>query len=498
MVSPPFHPAEIYGGLFQAVQRGHVFADQKTFVDCVPRIAPGEIMARYSAARPERPDDLKAFVAEHFAVPGEVHVAAPRAETLGHHLDRAWGLLRRERDHAVAGSSLLPLEHPYIVPGGRFREIYYWDTYFTMLGLRASGLEDLIVAMADNFAVLIRRHGIIPNGNRSYYLSRSQPPVFALIVELIAERQGAAAYERYREALEAEWEYWQDLRAPTRHRCTLADGSELHRYYDQLDAPRWEAFAIDEGIAAAGGSPAGLFRDLRSATESGWDFSSRWLAGGATIGHTRTTEFAAVDLNCLLVQLERTLAAACQATGQPGRAADFRHAAERRSAAIRHHCWSEAANFFFDHHLPRNTHSLHWTLAAVTPLFLRIATPAQATAVADTLRTKFLRAGGLVTTLVQSGEQWDFPNGWAPLQWMAIKGLAAYGHTELAAEIAQRWMRLNTEVFVQTGRLMEKYNVVDLECGGGGEYPTQDGFGWTNGVLLDLMRCYPDRPKAHP
>jgi alpha,alpha-trehalase len=495
VASPVPHPAEIYGGLFEAVQRGGVFADQKTFVDCVPRSPPAEIVDHYTRlSRSGAAFDLKSFVTDNFIAPETVHVAAPPRETLGDHLEHAWQLLRREADQVVAGSSLLALEHPYIIPGGRFREIYYWDTYFTILGLRAGGNhEDLILAMADNLAGLVLRHGLIPNGNRSYYLSRSHPPVFALIVELIAERHGRTAYDRYRPALEAELAYWNDAQADTHHRCRLPDGDELHRYYDREDRPRWEAFAIDELVAAEAGKPRNLFRDLRSAAESGWDFSSRWFVGGHTIAHTRTTEFAAVDLNCFLLQLERTLAKAWQVAGDSDRAAALHAAAARRSRAILRHCWSEAAGFFFDHHLPSGDCSPHRTLAGATPLFLGIATPDQAAAVADTLRADFLRAGGLVTTLVQSTEQWDLPNGWAPLQWIAIRGLANYGHHELAAEIAGRWIRLNTDVFTRTGRLLEKYNVVDLAGGGGGEYPIQNGFGWTNGVLLALLQTYSAR-----
>lgn len=488
--SHPPHPAELFGELFFAVQRSGIFADQKTFVDCVPRLPAQEIVTRYSAAvRSGAPLDLKTFVTEHFLIPETMHVAAPPAETLERHAETTWELLRREPDVAVEGSSLLPLDHPYIIPGGRFREIYYWDTYFTMLGLRECGREKLMLAMADNLAGLIRRYGLIPNGNRSYYLSRSQPPVLALIVELLAEIYGAEAYARYRPALEAELDYWNDRLAPTQHRCPLPDGAELHRYYDSADQPRWEAFAIDEALAtSADGQREGLFRDLRSATESGWDFSSRWFAGGSSIVHTRTTEFSPVDLNCFLVQLERTLASACTAAGEANRAEELRIAAEWRAAGIRRHCWSDKTGLFCDYHLPTRTCSSHRTLATVVPLFLRVATATQAASVARTLQSQFLQAGGLVTTLTVSGEQWDYPNGWAPLQWMAVRGLETYGYRDLALEVARRWVQLNTAVFTRSGRLLEKYNVVDLMSGGGGEYPTQDGFGWTNGVLLALQR----------
>jgi alpha,alpha-trehalase len=416
-------------------------------------------------------------------------VAAPPAENLDRHLETTWDLLRREPDAAVEGSSLLPLDHPYIIPGGRFRECYYWDTYFTMLGLRESGREALILAMADNLAGLIRRYGLIPNGNRTYYLTRSQPPVLALIVELIVERHGPEAYARYRSALEAELDFWNDRSIATSHRCVLADGAELYRYYDDEDRPRWESFAVDEEVAATTcGSRPGIYRDLRAATESGWDFSSRWFVDGTTICATRTTQFAPVDLNCYLVQLEHTLASACVVAGEAERAEAYRGSAERRIDTIRRYCWSEETGFFHDYHLPTQRRSPALTLATVAPLFLRIATPDQASRVIQRLKADFLKPGGLVTTLVTSGEQWDYPNGWAPLQWMAVRGLEAYGHRELAIEIARRWTMLNAAVFERSGRLLEKYNVVDLGGGGGGEYPTQVGFGWTNGVLLALQR----------
>ena len=131
------------------------------------------------------------------------------------------------------------------------------------------------------------------------------------------------------------------------------------------------------------------------------------------------------------------------------------------------------------------------TLAGVTPLYFQFATKEQANLVAQTVSDKFLSAGGVVNSLRITGQQWDAPNGWAPLQWMTITGLENYGHHELASVIAGRWIRLNTDVFHRTGKLMEKYDVVDTHLeAGGGEYQGQDGFGWTNGVLLALIRKY--------
>lgn len=490
------NPAQIYGELFVDIQRSAIFADQKTFVDCVPKEDPVLIRERYQREKAQLagPDALRKFVVDHFLVPeASAAVALAGSDKVEDHIHKLWELLRRDPDLTVKGSSLLPLAHPYVIPGGRFREIYYWDSYFTMLGLRESGRDDLVRSMVDNFADLIRSYGLIPNGNRTYYLTRSQPPALALMVEFLVLTDGQAAYWKYLPALQAELDYWNGVSAANGHAVTLSEGSKLHRYYDQADFPRLEAFARDEAVAHhSTQEPRELFRNLRSGAESGWDFSSRWFAGGDTLESIRTTEFLPVDLNCLLLHLERTLAQAYHLAGAADQSRQLEQAAADRLAAINRYCWSETDGYFFDYHLNAGRCSPHFTLAGVTPLFIRAATQAQADAVAEILKTKFLQPGGLVTTLTTSGEQWDAPNGWAPMQWMAIAGLENYGHSKLAAEIAHRWIHLNVAVHARTGRLMEKYNVVDLSLpAGGGEYPTQDGFGWTNGVLLKLIRSYP-------
>ena len=103
------------------------------------------------------------------------------------------------------------------------------------------------------------------------------------------------------------------------------------------------------------------------------------------------------------------------------------------------------------------------------------------------LERDFLKAGGFVTTTIASGQQWDAPNGWPPLQWLAIEGARRYGRADLADTARARWLALNRRTYRATGRMVEKYDVVDLtRRAGGGEYPTQDGFGWTNGVALAL------------
>jgi len=367
-----------------------------------------------------------------------------------------------------------------------------------MLGLREAGRMDLAESMIDNFAHELATYGLIPNGNRSYYLSRSQPPFFATMLGLLTEREGERILLKYLPSLEQEHAYWNDESFSTRHSIRLPDSTIVSRYWDRLDTPRQESFLIDErGATRAGGNPQVYYRNVRSAAESGWDFSSRWFADGRSLESIQTTQLLPVDLNCLLYHLETTLARARELSGDRAKASRMRAMAEKRRAAILRLCWSETENFFCDYDLGSQTQSPALSLAGVAPLYFHLATQEQADAMARTLRERFLRPGGVVTTLVNTGQQWDAPNGWAPLQWMTIQGLRNYGHGELAEEIARRWLKLNREVYARVGRMMEKYNVEDLSLqAGGGEYDAQDGFGWTNGVYLALSKLYPEKQKT--
>ena len=232
-------------------------------------------------------------------------------------------------------------------------------------------------------------------------------------------------------------------------------------------------------------------RNLRSAAESGWDFSSRWFKDGKTLKTIQTTNLVPVDLNCLLYHLERTLAKSFNESGIKLKAAHFSQLAKKRKAAINKYCWSASNNWFVDYNIGTKKQSPELTLAGMFPLFFQLTEAKNAKKAATVLQNKFLKKGGVVTTLKTTGQQWDGPNGWPPLQWMTIIGLENYGNSILAKEVAQRWVALNKRVFANTGKLMEKYDVIDInKPAGGGEYPSQDGFGWTNGVLLALIKKY--------
>lgn len=490
-------PNERFGPLFDAVQSQAVFPDGKTFVDCEPKFPTDQIMAAYFARKDEAGFDLKAFVAENFNLPPNFssgYVSDTR-QSLSEHINALWPVLTRQPDASGKGS-LVALPRPYIVPGGRFREIYYWDSYFTMLGLQAASQVDMVDNMVNNFAYLIDSIGFIPNGNRTYYLTRSQPPFFAFMVDVLAQMKGEDTYRVFLPQLAKEYDFWMDglteLSPGTpavKHVVRMPDGSILNRYFDRGNYPRAESYRQDVETAKRSGRPQEeVYAHLRAGAESGWDFSSRWLADGKTLATIQTTDIIPVDLNALLYHLEIRLAKAFALAGNATQAEAFTGRAQQRKAAIQKYCWNAGIGYFVDYNWKTQKYTGITSLAGAYPLFTAMATPEQAAACARVLSRDFLQAGGLVTTLNNTGQQWDYPNAWAPLQWIAIRGLLNYGEQGLADNIRGRWISLNERVYRKTGKMLEKYNAVDMSLeAGGGEYPVQDGFGWTNGVLLQLL-----------
>jgi alpha,alpha-trehalase len=442
----PPTPSETYGELFRDVQMERVFPDGKTFVDAVAKRDPKQIVADYERDKARADFDLKSFVTREFSAP-QVEASDYRSvtgEPVTEHIDRLWSVLTRDPAVEIEYSSRLPLPERYVVPGGRFREMYYWDSYFTMLGLQTSGRHDLVRSMCENFALLIERYGHIPNGNRSYYLSRSQPPFFAAMVELLAKHEGVKVYGEFREALQKEYDFWMEgaerLRPGEAHRrvVRLKDGELLNRYWDDRATPRDESYREDVLTAQQSQRPKEeMYRNLRAAAESGWDFSSRWFADGKTLTTIRTIELIPPDLNALLYQLEQTLSRAYE-SDDAQRSNDFRQRAQSRRSAMQRYLWDSKIGAFTDYLWQDGRTTEQVTAATVVPLFFGVASNEQANAVAATVAKELLATHGIVTTRVATGQQWDAPNGWAPHQWMAIEGLRRYGQNELAADIALR------------------------------------------------------------
>ena len=505
----PEAPQILFQDLYRAVQSAQLFADSKTFADAIPKFAPEEILTRYREAKPVSPEALKSFVAANFSMPGDAATpadAAPaaakstneRASITGH-IDSLWDQLTRSTKTAPRYSSLLSLPEPYVVPGGRFREMYYWDSYFTMLGFAESGRQDLLEHMVRNFAYLIDTYGHVPNGTRSYYLSRSQPPLFYAMVGLLSPQDPAVSYARYLPELRREHAFWMEgeagLKPGIAHRRVVAmpDGAVLNRHWDDADTPRDESYREDAELARSSGRNAPqLYRDLRAAAESGWDFGSRWFADGKSLATINTTEIVPIDLNSLLFGLEQAIKAGCARAKDSACVSEFTQRAAARRKAVNRYLWDAADGVYRDYGWVKQTQVPRVSAATVYPLFVAMADKPQAAAVARVVSRDLLKAGGIVASPQTTGQQWDAPNGWPPLQWMGISGLRQYSILPLAETIACRWMSGVNRVYAENGKLVEKYDVVSTgRPGGGGEYPNQDGFGWTNGIMRKLISLYP-------
>ena len=427
--------------LFKHVQMAQLFPDSKTFADAIVKTDLNTVLAAYEQAcldaeKSGEAVDLATFVNTHFDIPEMISATSQtKFENVADYIEHMWQVLTRTPD-TEQKDSLIALTRPYIVPGGRFREIYYWDTYFTALGLIDAGRTDMAINMLVNFVDILNEVGCIPNGNRAYYYSRSQPPILALFYNLLKDALSDQQKEYVIWGLKKEYQFWMNEAgenasqkgAAQLRTVTMPCGATLNRYFDTEPTPRPESYREDiETAEHIGADKSQFYQHVRAACESGWDFSSRWLANPNSLASIRTTEIIPVDLNALLVTLEQTLASVTKGAEQA-----------RYSAA---------------------------SAARINAINI------------------LLKKGGVVTTSNITSQQWDAPNGWAPLQLFAVEGLRNYGFEMQAQTIMLRFCKTIENHFATSGVLLEKYNVCDPEIkAGGGEYDVQLGFGWTNGV----------------
>lgn len=507
------NPTEQLPNLFVDAGDGR---DGKDIVDSLPRRPIGALAVEYQQQVRDPATDWHAFYQANFEppeAPGENLRARP-GQTMEDHIENMWPVLTRQASQDTY--SLIGLPNPTVVPGERFRESYYWDTYFTMRGLAAAGKWELVEGMLDNCAYQIERFGYVLNGSRQYYLGRSQPPVFSLMVRLVAEHRAmdnpgddngegyGATLTKYLPHMVREHDFWMDGRdelargiggQALKRVVRMPDDTLLNRYYDANSTPRPESYRKDVLLGRAAGieqpsAPHEFYRNIRAAAESGWDFSGRWCDDGNNLSTINTTNIVPVDLNSLLYDLEQTISEAYGFVGDTSRADLYRIQAKNRAAAINRYSWDASKGFYYDFHLGRGEHTDYPTIAAAYPLRSGIAAPEQADAVLTTIQNKFLLPGGVATTLHDTHEQWDGLKGWAPNQTIARQAALNYGHTAIAAAIRTSWLERNRQLFDQTGQLHEKIQVGDeVAAGNGGEYAGQTGFGWTNGSLVEFVHA---------
>jgi alpha,alpha-trehalase len=474
------------------------------------------------------------YLPADFAVPAGL---AGRAQDCGFDVKKLPFVLHKlgeVRAKEIQPPGLLYLEYPYVVPGGRFNEMYGWDSYFIIRGLLRSGKIELARGMVENFFFEIEHYGAVLNANRTYYLTRSQPPFLSSMIMAVYEAEKAHGQadqdwlaKAYRYTVR-DYEMW--TREPH-----LAGGTGLSRYYDTGDGPvpeglhdevdyyhdvlaylvrehRGSAYLAEADTADSlphpeystevcedHGSSAGnkkcnvkrhaslsseYYKGDRSMRESGFDITFRFGPYGAG-----TDRYAPVCLNSLLYKTETDLETMSVWLENKQAAEQWHERAEKRKTIMRTLLWDQNQGMFFDYNFEAHKLSSYEYATTFYPLWVGLASTEQAREVARSL-SRFEQKGGLAMSTKETGVQWDFPYGWAPIQLLAVEGLRRYGYKEAADRISYKFLSMVLDNFERDGNIREKYNVVtDLSNiqVAEGYRGNIIGFGWTNAVFLELL-----------
>jgi alpha,alpha-trehalase len=428
-------------------------------------------------------------------------------------------LLRLPVRATDAAPGLLYLPRPYVVPGGRFNEMYGWDSYFIQVGLLRDGETGLARDMVDNFAYEVGNYGQVLNANRTYYLTRSQPPFLTrMILGVYARTHDRAWLRRTVPVIENYYAFWAWPRAP---HFTLATG--LSRYYDAGEGPAPEVLSDERDAQgrthydrvrefyrtqpvtdydvsrfydrARDELTPTFYKGDRSMRESGFDPSNRFGPFSVAI-----IDYNPVCLNSLLYVYERDAAAIMRELGRAGAASLWEERAAARRERVNRLMWDERDGLYYDYDFAKREVRRYPFVTTFYPLWAGIATPRQAARVAANLHL-FERSGGLQTSTRESGSQWDAPFGWAPMQLIAVEGLRRYGFDEAANRVSVNFLSLVLKEFVAHNTIVEKYNVVSRSSSLGaglrfGYGSNEIGFGWTNGAFTELYAQLPEAQKA--
>lgn len=408
----------------------------------------------------------------------------------------------------ITDHGLLYLPGRYVVPGGRFNELYAWDSYFIVLGLLREGRAGLACSMADQMLYCVKHYGTVPTANRTYYLTRSQPPLLGRIVLAVYEFTGDLDWLTNAAPLVEKYcYYWM---VPP-HQVVSTGLSRYHGFgqgpcaevlsserdengrthYDRLAAELMQHRG-EPGLEryldfATGTLTAEAYLGDRALRESGFDITGRFGIGGVEAAH-----HVPVCLNTLLWRMERDMARIFETLDQPDAAKSWRARAAERAGAIQDTLWDENEGLFLDYHTLKHTRTRYPFATTFWPLWAGLARPDQARRMVETWLPQFEASGGLVTSLQATGCQWDFPMAWAPLVLLAAEGLERYGYVEPARRIARRYLSMLYTEFQRTGHLFEKYDAIARSSNVEhhirfGYSENQTGFGWTNACVLELL-----------
>ncbi|KAL3125943.1 hypothetical protein niasHT_009472 [Heterodera trifolii] len=474
---------------------------------------------------------LKKFVREHFGKaddfldspkpvdwkenpPKLQNIADPQLKTFANQLHDLWKELGKKMPDSAKEkkSTLIYVPNPFVVPGGRFREFYYWDAYWIVRGLLASGMTESVKHMCDNYAEMVNKFGFVPNGGRIYYNKRSQPPFLTFMVnDYFAETGDTEYLKTILPVLEKELQFWRSKRSVqvnVKERLRT-----FYQYRAESNVPRPESFCQDVDLVKDIPNleeKKRIWNELASAAESGWDFSSRWIEEDTNeanealkwkLTRLMITKIVPVDLNALICGNLEMLSNLYHQIGDKGKANKYHKEFQAFREDVHDLFYDKGG--WFDYNLKNQTLIKRFYGSIVVPLFARCYHTADVEETEKILSQleEFDRNNkimsqqfGVPTSAIASGQQWDFPNIWPPLAHMLIEGLRRSGIKRMedkARDLAQKYVSANHELFNQCGKHMfEKTTADEGAPGKGGEYTVQIGFGWTNGAILDLLVTY--------
>ncbi|KAI6192146.1 Trehalase [Aphelenchoides bicaudatus] len=511
--------ADIYcrGRILEAVMAFRLFNDSKTFVDLPLAKAPEDIITAFESQFPTDDDitrdAINEFVETNFVKDSGkemeecdlpdwtekpellVGIKDDKLREFALSVNGIWKRLCRRFKKEVAENpdrfSLIYVPGKFIVPGGRFREYYYWDSFWIIKGLLASGMYETTRSVLLNFVHIVNTVGFIPNGGRIYYLARSQPPMLIPMFYEYLEATGDFAFvEEHLPTLEKEFEFWNQ-----RRNVSVQVGSEsyqMYQYRAESNVPRPESYREDVELVKdveSWNDKAMVWKNLASAAEAGYDFSSRWFQNYTELASIDTTNIVEVDLNSFMCWNMEILSHFYS---------KIQGGEEKEKTVF----WVDKEDGWYDFNLREKKNNIEFYPSNVAPFFTRCYDSLdhlKSERVYQKLKTfgAFGFNSGIPTSLHKNtGQQWDSAEfSWPPLEHMIIDGLRRSESPRLqeyAYEIAKVWIRVNYNTFNRTGVFWEKYDV-DGQIGSGGEYVVQAGFGWTNGVVLDLLVSYANR-----
>lgn len=481
------------------------------------------------------------YLPADFSAPGAVQELEGKCQVQVKHLPEAIHQLGEVDTTQIEPAGLLYLPNRYVVPGGRFNEMYGWDSYFILRGLVRDGRIDLAKGMVENFFFEIGHYGAVLNANRTYYLTRSQPPFLTSMILAVYDAE-AAKGQRDNEWLGRAYDYAGRDHTLWVSKPHLAGSTGLSRYFDFGNGPAPESVKDETShyrkvaayflshrdagenyvIASSAAKPSPLaagplfalqicdevkttvqdacdpagtvalsadyYKGDRAMRESGFDISFRFGPYGAGSHH-----YAPVCLNSLLYKSEKDLEHMSEILGKKADAEKWREEAEKRKEAIQKYLWDADRGMYFDYDFEKQQRSTYEYVTTVYPLWAGLASEEQARRVMQNIK-QFERPGGLVMSPYETGGQWDYPYAWAPCQLLAVEGMRRAGYNEDADRVSYEFLSMVLENFRRDGTIREKYDAVKRSSETqvtAGYHMNIVGFGWTNGAFLALLHELP-------